>query len=249
MALPRGIEHFSRFFQSFINDYVIIGGGAASVTLEDANLEFRVTKDIDVVLFTNGSKALNAKISEYISLGGYNINERTEEKPRYYRFSKPQNKEFPEIIEIFARVDSEIELRKGQYIIPIQNDSEAQLSAILLDNEYFELIKSNARKSLEGYSIIGPLANICLKARAYRELQDRHEEKKKIDKHRNDVVRLIPALTSDESLKIAGKPKEDVLKIISAIEEIDELSIKQLIGNILVKDEVLKILKEKFVHD
>ena len=118
-----------------------------------------------------------------------------------------------------------------------------------MDNEYFEIIKSNARKSLEGYSIIGTLGNICLKARAYRELQERQEEKKKIDKHRNDVVRLIPALTSDESLKLAGKPKEDVLNIISAVEVIDVLSIKQLIGNILVKDEVLKILKEKFFLD
>ena len=63
MALPRGIQHFSRFFQSFENDYVIIGGGAASVSLEDANLEFRVTKDIDVVLFTNGSKELRTNLA------------------------------------------------------------------------------------------------------------------------------------------------------------------------------------------
>jgi hypothetical protein len=104
-------------------------------------------------------------------------------------------------------------------------------------------------KSLGGYSIIGPLANICLKARAYRELQVRQDDKKKIDKHRNDVVRLILALSIDDKIKLTGKPKEDILNIISAVEGIDVLSIKQLIGNVLVKDEVSKILKERFIFD
>ncbi len=33
MGLPRGLKHFSDFFNDFENDYVIIGGGAAAVSL------------------------------------------------------------------------------------------------------------------------------------------------------------------------------------------------------------------------
>ncbi|MBI2519771.1 MAG: hypothetical protein HYV97_05120 [Bdellovibrio sp.] len=245
MALPRGIKHFTDFFKNHENDYVIIGGGAASVTLEDEDLEFRVTKDIDMVLFTNNSTELNKKISEYIFLGKYEVNEKTQSTPQYYRFSEPQNTEFPEIVEIFAKADSEIELKQGQYIIPIQNDSVAQLSAILLDDEYFNLIKANAVKSNAGYSIINSYANICLKARAFRELTDRKEEKKKINKHRNDVVRLAQTLTAQQ-VTLSGQPNKDFLQICAAIEIMEDLTIKQLIGTALNKSEILDILKKAF---
>jgi hypothetical protein len=42
----------------------VIGGGAAAMLLEEQNLEFRKTKDVDLVLLTNGSKELNSRISQ-----------------------------------------------------------------------------------------------------------------------------------------------------------------------------------------
>lgn len=249
MALPRGLKHFTDFFTDFSNDYVIIGGGAASACLDDEKLEFRVTKDIDMVLFTNTSPELNKKISEYVFLGKYEVNEKTENTPRYYRFSNPEDKKFPEIVEIFAKADSEIELRKGQYIIPIQNDAEAQLSAILLDDEYFNLIRDNAKKSEVGFSIITPYANICLKARAFRELKERNEEEKKINKHRNDVLRLAQILKTGEQLKLQGRPKQDFLQIFSAVEELEEKTIRQIVGSTLSKADILDVLKKAFPLD
>ncbi len=249
MALPRGLKHFTDFFNDFSNDYVIIGGGAASACLDDEKLEFRVTKDIDMVLFTNNSPELNKKISEYVFLGKYEVNEKTENTPRYYRFSNPEDKNFPEIVEIFAKADSEIELRKGQYIIPIQNDAEAQLSAILLDDEYFNLIRDNAKKSEVGFSIITPYANICLKARAFRELKERNEEEKKINKHRNDVLRLAQILKTGEQLKLQGRPKQDFLQIFSAVEELEEKTIRQIVGSTLSKADILDVLKKAFPLD
>lgn len=249
MALPRGLKHFTDYFSDFSSDYVIIGGGAASVCFDDEKLEFRATKDIDMVLFTNNAPDFNKKISEYIFLGKYGVNEKTENPPRYYRFSKPEDKNFPEIVEIFAKADSEIELRKGQYIIPIQNDAEAQLSAILLDDEYFNLIRDNAKKSEVGYSIITPYANICLKARAFRELKERNEEEGKINKHRNDVLRLAQILKAGEQLKLQGRPKQDFLQIFSAVEELEEKTIRQIVGSTLSKADILDVLKKAFPLD
>lgn len=245
MGLPRGLEHFTEHFKDHENDYVIIGGGAAAAYLEDEGLEFRATQDIDMVLFTNNSKELNAKITEYISLGEYEINERTEGTPRYYRFTKPNKEEFPKIVEIFSRNENEIELKDKQYIIPIQNDEDSQLSAILLDEEYFELIRKNAVKSDKGFSVINPYVNICLKARAFRELQERGEEKSKINKHKNDVLRLVQAL-GDVNQSLSGKPREDLLKIVEAIKEMQEKEVKQVIKDVLTKEQVLAVLAKFF---
>jgi hypothetical protein len=245
MGLPRGLEHFSNFFKEYEDSYVIIGGGAASAYLDDAGLEFRTTKDIDMVLFTNKSKGLNKKISEYISLGKFEMKERTDDTPRYYRFSKPEDKDFPEIVEIFAKVNSEIELKEGQYIGPIQNDGEAQLSAILLDEEYFNLIKENSIKSYNGYSIINPYANICLKARAYRELQECYEDSKKVRKHLKDVLRLTQAL-EEKVFPLSGRPKEDFETIYTALGELSRKEVKQVVGDIITKDDALDILNKCF---
>ena len=245
MALPRGLEHFTEHFKDHENDYVIIGGGAAAAYLEDEGLEFRATQDIDMVLFTNNSKELNAKITEYISLGEYEVNERTEGAPRYYRFTKPKKDEFPKIVEIFSRNENEIELRDKQYIIPIQNYEDSQLSAILLDDEYFELIRNNAVKSERGFSVINPYVNICLKARAFRELQERGEERNKISKHKKNVLRLAQAL-GDLKQPLKGKPREDLLKVVEAIREMQEKEVKQVIGESLTKSEILEILTRSF---
>ena len=126
-----------------------------------------------------------------------------------------------EIIEIFARVDKEISLRKEQYIIPIQNDENAKISAILLDDEYFELIKNNSIKSENGYSIISPQVNICLKARAYRELTERNESKDKINKHLSDIIRLTQVLDGS-FINIEGQPFDDIKSIIDEIINVDK---------------------------
>ena len=89
MAKPNGIKHFSDYFKEHQKDYVIIGGSAAAVLLEDEGLEFRKTVDLDVVLLTNSSKELNSKIGEYLKIGQYQTKEATQGSPRYYRFSNP----------------------------------------------------------------------------------------------------------------------------------------------------------------
>ena len=200
MIKVHGLQHFADYFKDVEDDYVIIGGVAVDIALQENDISFRVTKDVDIVILTNSSDKLNDRILEYIKKGQYQSKETIHGK-QYFRFSKPIDNKFPKIIELFAHNEQQLNLDDGQYIIPIVENSEAdKLSAILLDDEYFGLIKNNCIKSHLGYSIISPLATICLKARAFRELSERKERGDKsvdstsIKKHKNDILRLTQIL-------------------------------------------------------
>ena len=142
MARPHGFDHFGSYLKGLEAHYVVIGGGAASILMDDEGLEFRATKDVDLVVLAR-SKELNERILAYVKDGDYNTKESTEKLPRYYRFQKPTKAECPKMIEIFARNELGLELEKDQHIIPITDASVERLSAILLDDEYFELIQKN----------------------------------------------------------------------------------------------------------
>lgn len=130
MARPHGFDHFCNYLKGLEGHYVIIGGGAASILMDDEGLEFRATKDVDLVVITR-SNDLNERIVAYVSDGGYNSKESTSSLPRYYRFQKPTKAEFPKIIEIFARNELGLELEKDQHIVPITDSKAEKLSAIL----------------------------------------------------------------------------------------------------------------------
>jgi hypothetical protein len=71
------------------------------------------------------------------------------------------------VIEIFSRNAKGLELNDGQHIIPNETGSAERLSAILLDDAYFNLIRGNLYMSEQGHHVINVMANICLKARAF----------------------------------------------------------------------------------
>lgn len=45
-----GIASFKEYFKGFEDQYVIIGGTACEILMSDNSLNFRATKDIDMVL-------------------------------------------------------------------------------------------------------------------------------------------------------------------------------------------------------
>lgn len=45
-----GIESFREWFKEFEDQYVIIGGTACDILMTEEGLDFRATKDIDLVL-------------------------------------------------------------------------------------------------------------------------------------------------------------------------------------------------------
>ena len=237
MARPHGFDHFCDYLKGLESYYVIIGGGAASILMDDGGIGFRSTKDVDLVVLTR-SKELTERILAYVKAGDFQTKESTERVPKYYRFTKPNNKDCPKMIEIFARNELGLELEKGQHIIPIKDDSVDKLSAILLDDEYFDLIQKNLITSDSGIPIINAIANVCLKARAHRELFERKRDgdttidEKDILKHLKDIWRLAAVLTGDESVALVGAPARDIAAAIIKLEKLPEEQFSQVTENI-----------------
>jgi hypothetical protein len=48
--MVRGLDKFRDHFQGYEKNYVLIGGTASSLAMEEAGLEFRMTMDLDIVL-------------------------------------------------------------------------------------------------------------------------------------------------------------------------------------------------------
>lgn len=48
--MVRGIDSFREWFQGYEDHYAIIGGTACDLLMTDEGLDFRATKDIDLVL-------------------------------------------------------------------------------------------------------------------------------------------------------------------------------------------------------
>jgi hypothetical protein len=254
MARPHGFDHFCSYLKGLEASYVLIGGGAAAILMDEEGLEFRATKDVDMVVLTR-SKELNERILAYVNDGGYKTREATEKQPKYYRFQKPENKDCPPIIEIFARNELGLELGKDQYIIPIKEDAAERLSAILLDDEYFELIQKNLVTTESKIPVINAVANICLKARAHRELSDRRDagdksaEEKAIQKHLKDIWRLAATLTGEETIALAGAPLKDITTAITRLDPIPEDQFKQVMEKTpgAKKEIVMAALKKVFL--
>lgn len=252
MARPHGFDHFCDHLKGLEEHYVIIGGGAASILMDDEGLDFRATKDVDLVVLSR-SKALNKRILSYVKDGGYNSNEATSSLPRYYRFQKPTKPECPKMIEIFARNELGLELEKDQHIVPIADSTAEKLSAILLDDEYFNLIRQNTVISESGIPLINAVANICLKARAHRELFERKSagdnavDEKDVQKHLKDIWRLSVTLTGEETIFLVGMPAKDISTAIGKLEKLPKEQFKQVMEKTPAQlSDVMSTLKKVF---
>lgn len=197
----RGLSHFMENFSAESNEFVIIGGIATMFGLEDSGIKARATKDIDLVVLSNPNLNFADKIKKYVRDGGYQISERTDGKARNYRFDKPERDEYPIQIEILSTTAFNFELRDGQRIIPMETSMGlGSLSAILLDADYFGLVKSGVQ-IIQGTPVLGIPSLIPLKARAFLDLSKRKDEGElvkgdDITKHENDVFRLVATLTA-----------------------------------------------------
>lgn len=59
--MVQGIKNFKHWFAGFEEQYVIIGGVACELLMSEAELQFRTTKDIDIVLVV---EALTSQFAE-----------------------------------------------------------------------------------------------------------------------------------------------------------------------------------------
>jgi len=170
----RGLDLFREHFADYRKEFVLIGGVACHEWLSTQGLEFRATKDMDMVLIVEAlDSAFVKRFWEFIGAGKYQVRQRAEDGRQLYRFAKPENKDFPAMIEIFSRKPHGVNLVEGQHIVPVKLDEDsASLSAILLNDDYYSLIRQqhNEEKNLP---FANPASLIPLKARAYLDLAER----------------------------------------------------------------------------
>lgn len=205
--MVRGLEKFRAQLGAYANQYVLIGGAACDLLMNEAGLEFRATKDLDIVLCVEALDTdFVAAFWEFVKSGQYEIQQGSAGRTRYYRFVKPKDSEYPYMLELFSRKPDGLYLPDHCHLTPIPVDEEvSSLSAILLDDDYYVFLHSGKRM-VEGVPIVGPEQLVPLKARAWLDLKRRSEVRASVDakdvaKHKNDVFRLYQLL--DPTLGVA----------------------------------------------
>lgn len=195
-----GLEKFQKHFAAFADQYVLIGGVATLLALEEQGLEARATKDLDIVLCVEVLEpAFVRAFWAFVQAGGYQIQQRSSGKKIFYRFSKPTMPGYPAMLEIFSRHPDGVSLGEDAQLTPIPVDEDvSSLSAILLDEDYYAFLHANKRE-LAGVQVVNEYCLIPLKARAWLDLSKRKEadeaiDQKNISKHRSDVLRLFQLL-------------------------------------------------------
>lgn len=219
----RGIGVFRDFFRDYQEQYVLIGGAACDLVFEDANIPFRATKDLDLVLMIEAlTPAFGRRFWEFIRTGGYENRARSDGSPKLYRFEHPKNPDYPYMIEIFARADSVFaDEETGLAPLPLGDDISS-LSAILLNQDYYGMLLTG-RIILSDIAILPPSYLILFKAKAWldlslRRLQGQSVDDRDIRKHRNDIVRLTTLLTGNERLELQTGVKADMSSFIETLE-------------------------------
>jgi hypothetical protein len=99
----RGLDVFREYFAGHADQFVLIGGTAATLAMEEAGLEFRATKDLDIVLHIEAlSPAFGEVFWSFIEAGRYAIRQASG-KPVFYRFQKPADERFPVMLELLDK--------------------------------------------------------------------------------------------------------------------------------------------------
>jgi hypothetical protein len=241
----KGLDYFQNYFNDFQDSYILIGGAACYVLMDNVGLDFRATKDLDIVLCAEAlDAAFVAKFWAFVKVGNYEHKEKSTGEKQFYRFNKPSNPEFPFMLELFSRKPDELVLDDNSHLTPIPVDEDiSSLSAILLDDDYYQCIE-NGRLIINGLSLLGPEYILAFKARAWLDLTERSSagetiDSKNIRKHRNDVFRVFALLSPDQRVDIAEGIKVDMQKFIDAMSKEEGLDIKTLGLKSLSLDEVL----------
>lgn len=234
--MVKGLAIFQAWFKGFEDQYVLIGGTAASLAMAEAGLPFRSTKDFDIVLHVEAlTPAFGQRFWAFVQAGGYQQKEGDPtQRPCLYRFQKPQDDEFPHMLELFSRVPDGLAFVPPGHLTPIPMDEEtSSLSAILLDEDYYRFVLAG-RKSKHGMPAwIGEDRLIPLKAVAWLEMTERLRQgemidSRKINKHLTDIVKLSALLQPGQAIEVPQKIKADLQKFVRLIADLNRPELRDV---------------------
>ena len=246
-----GMQSFKAWFQGHEEQYAIIGGTACDILMTDEGLDFRATKDIDLVLIVEAVDAeFGKRFWEYIKQAGYEHCNKSTGTPQFYRFSHPASNQYPAMIELFTRRLDAIPLPEDAVLTPLPLEEDiSSLSAILLDDDYYAFLKQG-KVTVDGVTVLDAAYLIPFKAKAWMDLSDRkqageHVDSKNIKKHKNDVFRLTELLDPAERIRAPKGVYADMQAFFARMAE-EPVDMKQLglVGR--TKEQVLNELKEMY---
>ena len=228
------MQSFKEWFADYSDNFIIIGGAACSLIMEAENVDFRLTKDIDVVLLVEAlNTSFGRRLWDYVLEAGYEHRQASTGEPQFYRFRNPKSSRYPEMIELFSRRIDGLILPESASITPIPiGEDISSLSAILLNDAYYHFLRDGIRK-MDGLPILDELHLIPFKAKAWLELTESRNKGNRVDsadirKHRRDIYRLCDILAPGFKLKLPDTVELDLERYIAAADE--------SLGNLSLKD-------------
>ena len=213
-----GLDRFSEYMRGLEDCYAIMGGTACDIILSSADLDFRATKDIDIILLIENRFAeVAAAVWKLVKDGGYDYGWKSSGDVHLYRFAKPRVAGFPNMVELFSKAPAFIAEPKELNIVPLPAGGEvSSLSAILLDDDYYAYMQSG-RKTIDGITILDEAHLVPFKAKAFLDLSKRKADGERIDssdikKHKKDVFRLAQLFTPNTSSVLPESIRNDMLE-------------------------------------
>lgn len=221
--MVKGLDIWKEYFADYTDNYVLIGGAACHWYEEEYAQTPRATKDLDLILVVESLSAdFGMKFWNFIIEGKYSSKQRGEEKHEYFRFMNPENRAFPQQVELFARQTGRLYLPKDARLEPIHiEDGVSSLSAILMDDTYYNFTIEHS-SVYEGIHLANVEALICLKAKAYLDLKDRKDQGEKIDndkieKHKKDVIRMASLIPAESRFELPDALLNDMASFFETV--------------------------------
>lgn len=213
-----GLETFAEYFADDFARFVVIGGAARELIYEDAGFfEESATKDLDVVLVAEElNPAFIERFVSFIRMANYQ--HRTKDgRYQMFRFSKPSSGIYPAQIELLSKRPAFVQDIE-QHIGPIPVDESGySLSAILLDEGYYDLISSGVAVTRKyGIPILRHEYLPLFKMRAYIDLVS--SRRAEANKHRRDIFKLLSLELPPQPAGLPEAVLEDVRVFLDVVE-------------------------------
>lgn len=246
-----GFDSFREKFKGYEDCYTIIGGTACDILMNEAGLDFRATKDIDMILLIEERFVeFAATFWGYIKDGGYKCGWKSSDAPHFYRFTEPQAAGYPVMIELFSRrPDFQID-HPEIHLTPLPvSDEISSLSAIMLDDNYYRLMLAG-RKTVDGVPVLGAEYLMLFKMKAWLDLRQKktdgtHVNERDLKKHKNDVFRLFPLVEPSAQVTVSSAVGADVNQFIDAMKR-EPVDLEKLGVEGMPLEEILRALERMF---
>ena len=219
--------------------------------MSEEGLDFRGTKDIDLVLIVEAvTPEFGKRFWEFVRNAGYAHQNKSTGQPQFYRFSHPTESGYPFMIELFSRRADAITLPEDAVLTPLPMDEDvSSLSAILLDDDYYQLLRSGTTH-IDGVTVLDASYLIPFKAKAWLDLTARKAngeavDSKNIRKHKNDVFRLSAPVTVPVNRVSVNQNVWNDLRAFFDAMRAESVDTRQL-GIARSKDEVLDALANSY---